>query len=523
VLPTPRALTNGSADGSAPASILPPAMSPIDLASALRLAGAENPELLIALQRVAEADALKLMACAQILPNLNAGINYDDHHGVLQQSNGHILGVDRSALNAGLGVGAVAAGTQTIPGIFYNLNVSTALFGWLEARQLVRQRQFDSIAVRNDVLLRVATGYVELLRSEGMRAVALKNQQQASDIYRLVDANVQVGRAKASDRDRMLTELQRRNDAVLSAEGLVLTAGARLAQLLNLDPSTPLYAIDDSVVPAQIVPSPAPLAELVYVATQQRPEMGAQAAAIRQAALALHAAKALPFSPNVLAGFSTDEFGGGSNLVSQPAGFFNLHGPRFGAFSQRADTDVVLYWTAQNLGLGNIAQIRLARSQLRMADLERLRVLNMVRDQVATAYARSHARYSQIDVAERAVRAGEQAYKEDYERVKSGGREVIGKGAAGALPIELLDSYRLLADARDRYLNAIADYNAAEFELYVALGQPPAATLARLIPAELLPPSARPAVLPPGGPGCPPCAPAPAAAPVTAVALPPRR
>ena len=52
-----------------------------------------------------------------------------------------------------------------------------------------------------------------------------------------------------------------------------------------------------------------------------------------------------------------------------------------------------------------------------------------------------------------------------------------------------------------------ADYNQAQFELYVALGQPPASTLAQPIPAHLVPPPPAPAV-PPGGPGCGPCAPA---------------
>jgi hypothetical protein len=37
----------------------------------------------------------------------------------------------------------------------------------------------------------------------------------------------------------------------------------------------------------------------------------------------------------------------------------------------------------------------------------------------------------------------------------------------------------LLGRARFEYLNSIAEYNASQFELYVALGQPPANALAR--------------------------------------------
>jgi outer membrane protein TolC len=50
------------------------------------------------------------------------------------------------------------------------------------------------------------------------------------------------------------------------------------------------------------------------------------------------------------------------------------------------------------------------------------------------------------------------------------------------LPIELMNSLRLLCESRLAYLDAIMDYNQAQMELYVALGQPPANTLARPVP-----------------------------------------
>ena len=111
---------------------------------------------------------------------------------------------------------------------------------------------------------------------------------------------------------------------------------------------------------------------------------------------------------------------------------------------------------------------------------------------MATAYARTHARYAQIDVAERAVRSGQRSYQEDLIRVR---------GFKG-LPIELLDSFRLLSNARDQYLNAISITNVAQFELYVALGQPPAAALARPIPASLVPPNSPPPGAAGGAGGC---------------------
>jgi outer membrane protein TolC len=464
-------------------------MKAIDLPSALRLAGVENPELLIARQRVAEAMAGRLLALAQALPMINAGTNLDSHRGPLQQSSGNILKVNRDSLYLGLGASAVAAGTVNVPGIYYNLNVSQAIFGALVVRQLVNVRQFESLAVRNDVLLRVATAYVELLRAEGQRAIALVDRDDAREIARVTAVFAQAGQVPQADADRAATELSRRNDEVLAAEGRVLTASAALAQLLNLDPSTVLAAVDGWVVPRPIVPDATPLNELIFLAINQRPELAARRAAIRQAALILRGAKLLPFSPNLIAGFSAGTFGGGSNLVAQPGGFGGFAESRFGSFGARDDVDVVLYWTAQNMGIGNLAQVRLERTHLQTRNLELIQELNNVRAQVAVAYARSHARFGQIGIAERAIRSGQRGFEEDMKRIR---------GFQGR-PIELLDSFRLLAGARQQFLDAVEDYNRAEFELYVALGQPPADCLAQPIPASLVPPPVAPAA-----PACPP-------------------
>jgi hypothetical protein len=72
-----------------------------------------------------------------------------------------------------------------------------------------------------------------------------------------------------------------------------------------------------------------------------------------------------------------------------------------------------------------------------------------------------------------------------------------GARARDVLPIELLNSFRLLAGARLDYLDAIVDYNESQFAMYVALGQPPADALAHPVPTEGVRPTGLPA--PPGG------------------------
>src|SRR5207249_2198296 len=247
----------------APKTILQPGESPIDLGSALRLAGVENPELLLARERVVEAMALRQLAAAQLLPNLNLGTSYNLHRGPLMDTGGNIIPVNRDSMYVGLGAFAVGAGTVTVPGLFYNVNVGAAWFDYLASQQRARGAGAVADAVRNDVLLRVCLGYADLLRGDGRRAIAAKNRGEAAEIARLTTAYAQQGQGRKADADRATVELKRRDAELTEAEAEALTASARLCQLLNLDPSTRLRPIDGWVVPAPLVPDPIPLPELL--------------------------------------------------------------------------------------------------------------------------------------------------------------------------------------------------------------------------------------------------------------------
>ncbi len=469
-----------------PDSILSAETKPIDLTTALNLAGVQNPELNVARTRVLEAAALRQLAAAYFLPSINPGMNYDSHNGNLQQSDGNILSVSRSAVYIGAGANAVGSGTVNIPGVFLNENIGAGIFAYLAARQVVRQREFETIAVRNQVFLRVTWAYSELLRAEARRAVQLQAREEARVIAKLTADYAKAGQGREADANRAATQLARRESYIQAAEGEVLAASAALCQVLNLDPSIRLHPTDAYVVPFPLVPDPIPVAELIALGLLNRPELAAQRAAIQAALMNLDGAKVLPFSPTTLVGFSAGGFAGGSNLVR----------PIFGGMSGRQDLDAIMYWSLRNLGIGNVALIRAADAELRVTQFQQIEILNRVRAEVAEAYARTHARYNQIASYEDAVRSGYRAYHEDLDRTMLMG----GDRPRDVLPIELLNSFDLLANSRVEYVDAIVDYNRAQFAMYVALGLPPANALARPVPVQgVVPPN-----VPPNGTGQPP-------------------
>ncbi len=465
-------------------ALLDQEVTPIDLSSALQLAGQQNPRILLGQQQVVEAVALRQLAAAQFLPTLNLGASTDAHWGVLQQSNGNILSVRRSDVFVGAGAYAIAGGTVNIPGVLWTLNASEAFFNFLSSRQEVDRSGFANQATRQDVLLEVALAYCDLVRAEGARSVAIVSRNDAHELARLTQAYLEAGQGRKADADRAGTEAARRDARLLEAQGEVVRSSAALCRVLHLDPSIRLHAADNQVLPRSIVPEPIPLSELLAIAILYRPELNERRAAAARAMTALRGARMLPFSPTLFVGFSAGGFGGGSDVAAAPVTSlpFGRGQASFTTLDDREDFDVMAYWTLQNLGVGNKSLIEAAGSRLRSADLEILVTLDRVRSEVASAQARTHARFAQVTSCELAIKSGMPAFREDMERIRGG----------EGLPLEVVDSLRLLARAREKYVNTIIDYNRAQFELYVALGKPPAELLLRPASENLTAPSQKP-------------------------------
>lgn len=456
-------------------------ISPIDLTTSLALAGAENPEILIAMNRTLAATARQQLAAAQALPNINLGTNFDMHRGVLQQASGNILNVNRDAMYIGAGAQAVAAGSVSIPGVQYNLNVGESIYRYFEMRQRRDAAAHRINAVRNQVMLGVANAYVDLVASQAQRSVAVQARKETQEVADLTDAYARTGQGLPADAERAATELELREADLARAEADVSVASARLAELLSLNHSQRLYAADNYLVPHPAVPELISRSELLVVALIQRPELHAHQSLVHAALMGMQNAKLLPFSPQVLFGYSNGMFGGGSNLVAGPTSVSGAapDQARFSTLFNRSDLDAVAYWSVRNLGVGNKAIIQAARARWEQADLELMDAMNRVRQEVVDAQIRTHTSFSQLHLRERSVRTSMEAFKQDMIRIRSNeGR-----------PIETLNSLRLLRQARRDYIETIVQYNKAHFDLYTALGNPPADMIARPASGEAQRPS----------------------------------
>jgi outer membrane protein TolC len=454
------AASDGSTPPPSPLVMPQPAATyPIDLATALRLADLSNPTIAAARTMILEALALQLTARTLLVPSLNSGVSYHGHDGLLQKSSGKMIDVSLQSLYVGSGALTVTAGTFTIPGVNIFSQLTDAWFEPLAARQRVAGARFGAAATSLNILMDVAVLHIELLGNQSILDLQRLSESQFHEIYRITNDYAETGQGREADAHRALAQWRRRQALVQKAEEELAVVAARLANRLNLDPAVRLEPIGGPLVPLNLVALETPQPELIQVALRQRPDIAARTAAIAEAEAHCKQEIGRPLLPTVWLGFSGGVFGGGSNLVP----------PLVGNFAGRTDFDVRVYWTLLNLGAGNLALVKERHAEVSQAIATRARTINRARDEVSTALAAAKAAQNQIELARRELASAELGYDADLERT-------LFRGAArprDVLPIEVLNSLNLLAEARVNLVRAMVLFDQSQFRLWVALGSPP--------------------------------------------------
>ncbi len=256
-------------------------------------------------------------------------------------------------------------------------------------------------------------------------------------------------------------------------------ASSRLARLLVLRPTTGLLPAEPAIVPVVLVPETDPADDLVAVGLSTRPELVEGRSLVAAGEARLRQSKLSPLLPRLEVSYNGGTFGGGQDAF-------------VGTFHARGDGAAGLVWDLRNLGFGNAAQNRVNRIQVGEASLHVAEVQAQVADDVNTAVQIARARREVLDTAQEAVREADEAFR----KLDLLSRSMIGpKKEVDTL--EPLIAIQSLAQARLQYLNAVIDYNRAQFQLFTAMGRPSLEALPKAAPTPVEVPVVPPPYIPP--------------------------
>jgi outer membrane protein TolC len=431
-----------------------PDQLPIDLPTALRLAGANHLQIALAAERVRQAEARLEGAKSLWLPTLDAGVGYNRHQGQIQDTGGNVIDVRRSSLFVGggpkLGSDSLNGGNNGPSRLSVGLPLADALFAPLAERQTTRATAAAQAATFNDSLLEVAILYLNLARGQSQVTIAREAVKNAEELVRLVEARVRAGTAPPADELRGRAELADRRRQVFQAQEAVQDSSTELIRLLRLQPGTSLLPLEAVPVPISLVEDESRLPDLIAHGLVNRPELAAHQALVQAALQRLRQEQWRPFIPNVQVGLSAGGFGGG------PDSFF-------GHFGDRTDLDALVVWELKGLGFGNRALQRERASQQLQAALTAEQMRDTIAAEVTRAYYWVRLRRKQIDEARAQVEATAEALPLNFKGILGGQLRAI----------EAQQAIQALAAARNQYAATVIDYNRAQFQLLRALGRPP--------------------------------------------------
>ena len=425
----------------------------IDLATALRLAGAENPTIAIADEAVQARLAERLQARALLFPTLDLGTNLRLHRGNYLSGTGVIRDINIQSLYYGFGAGASGGSTVAVPGLRVVSQLADAYYAPQAAQQKVVASRFDATATRQYILKDVGVSYLALVEAYARLEAYRQSLKDVEEIARLTATAAKTGQGRESDAERARSEVLLLRAAAERTQEATGVAAAELVRLLDLDPSNTLAPAD--VVPPllELVDKNLSLPQLLDQAFANHPEIVARSADVNYQAIRVRQERVRPWLPLVAVGFSAGEFGGGNQSST----------PRITNFNSRIDVDVAFIWTMQNLGVGNHAVQRAARANLELARIEQTRLLDRIGDEVTEAHALVISARQEMELARKRVETSQSAYTQDLARTKN----LVGR------PIEVLNSANLLTTARQDLVRAMIGYSQAQLQLYAALGNQP--------------------------------------------------
>ncbi len=408
---------------------------PIDLPTALHLAGAQNLDIQIARQRLKEAEANRQSATEQFFPWIAPGITYHWRDGVAQAvPSGIISDAHFQSYSPGATVGA-------------QLVIGDAIYNSLAARQLVRASDQALESQRQDSTLSAAQGYFELAGAKMLVEVVRQALATSQDYQQQLHTAVGAGIAFKGDELRVQSQTERYQLNLRQALERQRIAAAELARVLHLDPQVELVPRETELVSITLFHTNAAMSALVEQALRSRPELKENQALLAAARASKSGAVYGPLIPTVGAQVYGGGLGGGPDS-----------GP--GNFAAEGDYTVGLSWRIGPGGLFDAGRVNASKARLAATELSATKLKDTVAAEVVSALARARSLADQIELAKRNLATATETLRLTRERKQFG----VG------IVLEDIQAQQDLTQARSDYVSALAEHNKAQYVLNKAVG-----------------------------------------------------
>ena len=408
---------------------------PIDLPATLRLAGAQNLDIQIARERLREAEAERTSALERFFPWIAPGVSYHRRDGVAQ---GVPSGIISDAHFQSYYPGATLSA---------QVDLGDAIYKSLAAKQLVKASDQALETQRQDTILNAAQGYLELAKAKALVEVITDALKTSQDYQQQLHEAVASGIAFKGDELRVQTQTKNYQIALRQGVEQQRVVAVDLARILHLDSRVELVPQDAGLTRLTLIEPGTAMDSLVERALRSRPELKQSQALILAARDSKKGAVYGPLIPSI----GAQVFGGGLG-----------GGPDGGPSNSGAEGDylVGLSWRIGPGGLFDSGRVRATKARLAATELGATKLKDDITSQVVAGLTRLQSLSEQIVLAEGNLASASETLRLTRERKQFG----VG------VVLEDIQAEQELEHARTQYVNALAEFNKAQYGLSRAVG-----------------------------------------------------
>lgn len=412
----------------------------INLEKLLEVGGAQNLtiELYKRQQELAQADLAK--AREWWLPEIYAGFQAHYLHGAAMNADGRFfLDVDRDNFWSGLGLNA-------------RWDFGEGIFQAKAAALRAEASRYETQAQQNQILLQTIHAYFDFLTAQLYNEAYQEMAAQADTIVDQLDIQVQSGIRFQSE--LLLAKSNRNHLKVqrLEARKDYLQQNARLVNLLNMQAKTQLVGVDTLLSPLELIPK-AEWSQPSDSIFRNRPEYYQLQTGLE----AVRTEKKSTTTGLLLPELRLDTYGSYFGSLS-PA--MSAERDPISRLYPTSELNVSLVWSVPIGRLTYRGRLKQYDARVALQENRLMQFQNQAYEEVAQARSQLLTANEQLALADEAQILAREAVQQSIQRQQLGTAE----------PFEVFQAQEFYLRARLDYLKAVADYNKAQYSLYVAIG-----------------------------------------------------
>jgi len=403
----------------------------INLPTIVRVAAAENFDILQAKEEVMASKGLLESAHGSIFPSLVPSVSFQDVQGSVRATEGNLVGVGFNTF-------------QTSIAVQWVLNPGKVKYEIIAAKKRLTASEHQEQAVISETLRKAAVQYYELVLAQARVAASQQAVSEAHELLRINQLRNKAGTGIPADVSRAEAHQAKRQQELSKTLNAFYNASVSLSLTLHLDSSVTLVPQATQLSLVDLVRNDIELNKLLELAVRYRPDLKSVRTMVEAIEAKTHATWWGGFGPAL-------------GVIYQFGGIKSDDGDKSFAFKDQQQFSAGAGW---QWSLSSFGAVNAAKAFERSALIEADRQLDEVRAQVVRFTQNSKMYRELISKSHKQLTAAEQAYRLIQANFDTGTMTML----------DVLQSQDEYAQARLHYAETVVHYNTSQVNLLASLG-----------------------------------------------------